>query len=66
MTDGIRILGNLYGCGSSYAGNIYYAPALMTMQGGNRQPMIIEEIYERILLFKIPENGIRKENSQSL
>lgn len=47
MTDGIHILGNIYGCGSSYAGNIYdinyFAPALMTMQGGNRQPIIIEE-----------------------
>lgn len=47
MTDGIHILGNIYDCGSSYAGNIYdinyFAPALMTMQGGNRQPIIIEE-----------------------
>lgn len=60
MTDGICILGNIYGCGSSYAGNIYdtnyLAPALMTMQGGNRQPMIIEEIHEKISMSKISEN----------
>lgn len=60
MTDGICILGNIYGCGSSYAGNIYdvnyLSPALMTMQGGNRQPMIIEEIHEKISMSKISEN----------
>lgn len=31
-------------------------PALMTMQGGNRQPMIIEEIHEKISMSKISEN----------
>ena len=47
MNDGICILGNIYGCGSSYAGNVYdsnyFSPTLMTMQGGNRQPMVVVE-----------------------
>ena len=39
-------LGNLYGCtGGNYAGNVYdtsfLAPAIMTAQGGGRQPHII-------------------------
>lgn len=42
----IRV-GNIYGdYGPSFAGNVYrpdgLSPALMTMGGGNRQPMIIE------------------------
>lgn len=43
----IRI-GNVYGVqfGSGYAGNVWgkegIAPAIMTMQGGGREPMIIE------------------------
>lgn len=41
-------LGNIYGfTGGSFAGNVYsahgIAPALNAMQGGNRQPLIIEE-----------------------
>lgn len=48
--DPIR-LGNIYGDdkGTGYAGNVWdkdaIAPTLMTMQGGNRQPMIIDDIY---------------------
>lgn len=44
-------LGNIYGeqFGTGYAGNVWdknhIAPALMTMQGGNREPMIIDAIY---------------------
>ena len=44
-------LGNIYGedKGTGYAGNVWdkdaIAPTLMTMQGGNRQPMIIDDIY---------------------
>ncbi len=40
---------NIYGdnCGTGYAGNVWdtngLAPALMTAQGGNRQPLIIDE-----------------------
>lgn len=42
-----RRLGNLYGhTGGNYAGNVYdknkLAPTLNAMQGGNRQPMIVE------------------------
>ena len=41
-------LGNIYGfTGGNFAGNVYstkgIAPALKTMQGGNRQPLIIEK-----------------------
>ena len=42
-------LGNIYGenCGTGFAGNVWdktaISPALMTMQGGNRQPMVIDE-----------------------
>ena len=41
-------LGNIYGeqFGTGYAGNVWdtdgISPALMTMQGGNRQPLIVE------------------------
>lgn len=43
----MKLLGNIYGCtGGNYAGNVYdsngLAPTLMTMQGGNRQPMVLE------------------------
>lgn len=39
-------LGNIYGfTGGNFAGNVYsakgLAPALNTMQGGNKQPLII-------------------------
>lgn len=42
-------LGNIYGFdGGNYAGNVYsknfLAPTLLNMTGGNRQPMIIDEI----------------------
>ena len=42
-------LGNIYGekFGTGYAGNVWdkecISPALMTMQGGNRQPLVIDE-----------------------
>lgn len=47
-TDKLILIGNIYGptMGTSMAGNIWDArgitPAIMTMGGGNRQPMIIE------------------------
>lgn len=46
-------LGNIYGfTGGNFAGNVYsakgIAPALKTMQGGNRQPMIIEKKKKQI------------------
>lgn len=42
-------LGNIYGFdGGNYAGNVYekdaLAPTLLNMQGGNRQPMIVENV----------------------
>lgn len=46
----IRI-GNLYGeeMGTGYAGNVWdvsgLSPTLMTMKGGNRQPLIIDDFY---------------------
>ena len=46
-------IGNLYGPsrGTGYAGNVWgkegIAPALTTMQGGGREPMIIEA-YDRL------------------
>lgn len=42
-------IGNIYGeqFGTGYAGNVWdknaISPALMTMQGGNRQPLIVDE-----------------------
>ena len=42
-------LGNIYGeqFGTGYAGNVWdtngISPALMTMQGGNRQPLVVEQ-----------------------
>lgn len=50
--DMVRI-GNIYGAqfGTGYAGNVwdsrYLCPSLMTMQGGGRQPHIIEVIHEK-------------------
>lgn len=46
-------LGNIYGFnGGNYAGNVYeteaLAPTLLNMQGGNRQPMIVENKTVRI------------------
>ena len=46
-------LGNIYGfTGGNFAGNVYstkgIAPALKTMQGGNRQPLIIEKKKKQI------------------
>ena len=46
-------LGNIYGfTGGSFAGIVYsakgIAPALNSMQGGNRQPMIIEKKKKQI------------------
>lgn len=44
----MKLLGNIYGehCGTGYVGNVWdsngLAPTLMTMQGGNRQPMVLE------------------------
>jgi DNA (cytosine-5)-methyltransferase 1 len=45
----VRLLGNIYGenFGTGYAGNVYdsnyLSPTLTNMQGGGRQPMIIQE-----------------------
>ena len=46
-------LGNIYGfTGGNFSGNVYsakgLAPALNTMQGGNKQPMIIEKKKKQI------------------
>lgn len=46
-------LGNIYGfSGGNFSGNVYspkgLAPALNTMQGGNRQPLIIEKKKKQI------------------
>ena len=46
-------LGNIYGfTGGNFAGNVYsvkgIAPALNTMQGSNRQPLIIEKKKKQI------------------
>lgn len=46
----IKLLGNIYGeqYGRGFAGNVYdsdgIAPTLMNMQGGGRQPMMVEEV----------------------
>jgi DNA (cytosine-5)-methyltransferase 1 len=48
----VRRLGNVYGdqYGESFAGNVWdkngLVPSIMTMQGGGRQPMIVEDFYE--------------------
>ena len=46
-------LGNIYGfTGGNFAGNVYsikgIAPALKTMQGGNRQPLIVVKSKKQI------------------
>ena len=46
-------LGNIYGfTGGNFAGNVYstkgIAPALKTMQGGNRQPLIVIKTKKQI------------------
>ena len=46
----IKLLGNIYGekCGTGFAGNVFdsngIAPTITNMQGGGRQPMIIENV----------------------
>ena len=48
----IERLGNLYGedKGTGYAGNVWnkdkISPTLTAMEGGNRQPMIVEDFYK--------------------
>lgn len=46
MKDKKKFLGNIHGFGASYAGAVfskkYLCPTLTTMQGGGREPMIIE------------------------
>lgn len=41
----VKFLGNIYGHGQGYAGAVFdkkgVCPTLTTMQGGNRQPMVI-------------------------
>lgn len=50
----IKRIGNLYGDnrGTGFAGNIwdkrYISPTLTTMSGGNREPMIMVEVNERL------------------
>lgn len=52
-TDDIVCLGNYYGAefGTGYAGNVwdyrFLCPSIMTMQGGGRQPHILEIRHER-------------------
>ena len=63
-------LGNIYGfTGGNFAGNVYsakgIAPALKTMQGGNRQPLIIEKKKKQIpidgtMVLEVPDERIRK------
>ena len=48
-TNREKKIGNIFGAtGGNFAGNVYdqryIAPALNTMVGGNRQPMIIEYV----------------------
>lgn len=49
-TDKVKKLFNIYGenHGGSFGGNVYdqngISPALLTMQGGNKQPLIIETV----------------------
>lgn len=53
VMEPIRI-GNIYGdqFGTGYAGNVwdqdYVSPTIMTAQGGNRQPLIVDNIKRRI------------------
>ena len=52
-------LGNLYGenCGTGFAGNVwdsqYISPTIMTMGGGNRQPMVLEEQMKKYRIRKL-------------
>lgn len=62
-----RKLGNIYGFdGGNYAGNVYdkndIAPTLTNMQGGNRQPMIIDEVKE----LGFMDNGTGKHQSNTV
>ena len=55
-------LGNIYGeqFGTGYAGNVWdsngISPALMTMQGGNRQPLVVEPQVQNVGNI-YPSNG---------
>ena len=55
-------IGNIYGpqFGTGYAGNVWdkesVSPTIMTMQGGGREPIITEVIYERSIRSE-PEQG---------
>ena len=63
-------LGNIYGfTGGNFAGNVYstkgIAPALKTMQGGNRQPLIVVKSKKQIpidgtMVLEVPDERIRK------
>lgn len=62
-----RKLCNIYGFdGGNYAGNVYdkndIAPTLTNMQGGNRQPMIIDEVKE----LGFMDNGTGKHQSNTV
>lgn len=43
-----KFVGSLYGKGAGYAGALwdkkYLSPTLTTMQGGNREPLILEKV----------------------
>ena len=55
-------LGNIYGeqFGTGYAGNVWdtngISPALMTMQGGNRQPLVVDPIIYDDYNSRIPQD----------
>ena len=56
----VKRLGNIFGyTGGNFAGNVYdkfsLSPTLNSMQGGNKQPMII--IYDGCKTFKNTENA---------
>lgn len=61
------LLGNIYGdhCGTGFAGNVYdkkaISPALQTMQGGNRQPLIVDK---PVLVGGIGEKNFGKQYRQ--
>lgn len=60
------LLGNIYGdhCGTGFADNVYdkkaISPALQTMQGGNRQPLIVDEEVNALDVYnrKMKTDGI--------
>lgn len=61
--DSMHRYGNIYGSqfGTGYAGNVYdiegLCPSLMTMQGGQREPMIIIKTKkEKVLIVEDKEN----------